>query len=206
MAENIKKLDELNEKANQIRQANRLYLISQKDKSDNDFEKNHIYISAGTLALSLTFIEKVSPITHSKAVYALVAAWILLVTSLLVNFISHQISSRFTEKQIDLNDRTDNTDEVNQMIDKNNKRIRQINWFSVLSLIGGICLLVVYCSANAIKMSHLQNENNSDRIEQPKGDDFTKGRTNVPLQRPSTSQPINTPQTPAPPPADTTKK
>lgn len=55
-------------------QYNELRVI--KEKSEDDYEKNLVYISSGTLVLSLTFIEKIVPLQGSTVVWFLIASWI----------------------------------------------------------------------------------------------------------------------------------
>ncbi len=149
-----------------------------KEKGDDDYEKNITYISAGTLVLSLTFIEKIVNLNTSKFVWTLIISWLLLALTLLVNLISHQLSSFYHEKTIwdfDAND-----PKLESKITKRNKIIRRINWGTTFSLTIGILFLILFCSKNAINMA---NENKAlDNSGNP--DYEKKGRTIV---APSTS-------------------
>jgi hypothetical protein len=53
------------------------------------FDKNLLFITSGTLVLSLAFIEKVVPLQGSACIGFLIASWIILTLSLLLNLISH---------------------------------------------------------------------------------------------------------------------
>lgn len=184
----------------EIWKQNREYLISQKGKSDDDFEKNHVYIAAGTLVLSMTFLEKIAPIDKATGVACIIISWSLLAISLVVNFLSHLFASHYTDKQIELNDETNDPDRVNKLMIENNKSLKKMNWISVGSLLLGILFLVIYCSLNVYHMNHMNQEVERKVIIRPHENDENKGRTNVPLQRPvQNPQPVN-PQ-PAPQPA-----
>jgi hypothetical protein len=71
------------------------------DKSQDTFEKQLSYISAGALAISMTFIKDVVKFDNAEDKQLIIVGWVLLVLTLLVNFISHLISSNFINKAID---------------------------------------------------------------------------------------------------------
>jgi hypothetical protein len=50
--------------ADDIQKSNRDLIVGIKDKSEDNFEKNLVYMTAGTLVLSLTFIEKIAPLQN----------------------------------------------------------------------------------------------------------------------------------------------
>jgi hypothetical protein len=60
-------------------------LLRGKEKSDDDFEKNITFLSAGALALSMTFIEKVIYISSETKFCLLYFSWALLTVTLIVN-------------------------------------------------------------------------------------------------------------------------
>lgn len=158
-----------------------------KEKSDDDYEKNITYISSGTLILSLTFIEKIVALDKSTALFALIICWTLLAITLLINLISHQLSSFYHEKAIDEIkqysnfDREKSSDKKKQFgssipeeIKKRNNIIRFLNWSTTGTLIGGISFLILYCSLNAIKMT---NENKKVSNPDSSSSYSEKGRT-----------------------------
>jgi len=55
---------------------NREHLLRDKEKSEDDYEKNLMLITSGTLVLSLTFIEKVAPLQDAKGIWWLIIAWV----------------------------------------------------------------------------------------------------------------------------------
>jgi len=146
-------------------------LIKIKEKADDDFEKNITYISAGTLVLSLTFIEKIVVISQTEFLWTLIVSWILLAITLLVNLISHQLSSIYHEKTIDeLNlDRRIQAIKIN----RRNKCISCLNWSTIISLIFGIVFLILFCSINAYNMAKITK--NIKPLNNPNLE--TRGRT-----------------------------
>jgi hypothetical protein len=69
-----------------------------KEKSEDDYEKNIVYISAGTLVLSLTFIEKIVNLKDSSVIWVLISSWCFLAVTLLFNLVSHQLSSFYHDR------------------------------------------------------------------------------------------------------------
>lgn len=187
-----------------------------KEKSDDDYEKNIVYIAAGTLVLSMTFLEKIIKLETSSGVWFLITSWGLLAITLLGNLVSHQLSSRFHEICIDLYDKCgelsgDPSDEENATFKENldfadkkfesyNSTIRTLNWATTLSLFFGILLMVIFCSMNALN-AKTQNEitlkNKQDSImskqikPQTQDTDISKGRTMSPSMRPPTQSTNN---------------
>ncbi len=153
------------------KEKSRELLAEIKGKSDDDYEKNITYIAAGTLVLSMTFIEKIVTLNKSYAIWTLIISWTILVLTLLVNLISHQLSSLFHEKTIEDFDNDD--PKIFDNIKARNKIIRSINWGTTFGLTTGIVFLILFCSINSIKMANdnknLHNPNDSNYIE--------KGRT-----------------------------
>lgn len=121
------------------------------NKGEDDFEKNIVYISAGTLVLSLTFIEKIVGISGAVNLWTLILSWCLLAFSLITNLISHLISIKFNSNVESMVYNNIPPDTVNHKINKYNKTMTFINWFSVGALIGGIIFLILYCSLNALR-------------------------------------------------------
>jgi len=180
-----------------------------KEKSDDDYEKNIVYIAAGTLVLSMTFLEKIIKVETSSGIWFLIISWGLLALTLLGNLVSHQLSSRFHEICLDLYDKCGELpeaptneqnatfqqrfDHAEKKFESCNSTIRTLNWTTTFSLFLGIALMVIFCSMNALN-AKAQNEitlkNKQDSImskeikPQTQGTDITKGRTMSPSMKP----------------------
>ncbi|PQJ77513.1 hypothetical protein [Polaribacter glomeratus] len=105
----------------------RLSILEQKSKSDDDFEKYITFIAAGGLGLTLTFIDKISPLHTSICVWLIVMGWFMLASTLFINLLSHYLSSRFNEKTVQNIDDTLSYEELINNIDRRNKTISNLN-------------------------------------------------------------------------------
>lgn len=182
----------------ELQSKNRDLIVRIKEKSEDDFEKNLVLITSGTLVLSMTFIDKIVPLKDATGIITLVSAWSLLALSLLVNLISHQLSSKYSRKYVDDMDAGKDYADINIEMSSDNKRLARINNWTVGLMISGIISLVVYCSINVFHMSNLNGDNAGDKLEKPYNPDINKGRTATPLQMP---KPVSQPSTQNPPPA-----
>lgn len=145
-----------------------------KQKSNEFYEKNILYIAAGTLVLSLTFIEKIITLSKSFAVWTLIVSWMFLALTLLVNLLSHHISTLSHDKAISYHDQND--PKILDKIESDNKIIRGMNWFTTFGLMIGIIFLIIFCSINTLKMT---NDNRSfNKTNDPNY--FEKGLTVTP--------------------------
>ncbi|MBK7128283.1 MAG: hypothetical protein IPM74_12340 [Crocinitomicaceae bacterium] len=118
------------------------------ESSENDFEKNLTYISAGSLGLSLAFIEKIVPLEFAKCKIFLILGWTLLTITLATNLASHLISIFFISKSRDDYDSQNKDSEKN--VKSRNKIISGINWATLVLLILGIGSIVYFSSINII--------------------------------------------------------
>lgn len=127
----------------------RLSILEQKSKSDDDFEKYITFIAAGGLGLTLTFIDKISPIKTSICIYLIVAGWFMLASTLFINLLSHYLSSRFNEKSVqDIDDALSYKEFINNL-DRRNKTISNLNLSSIILLGLGILLILIFTTINA---------------------------------------------------------
>lgn len=141
-----KKNDNLEEE-----KSDRIILQRIKEKSEDDFEKNITYISAGALAISLTFLEKIVPIKESVQTYLVIASWTFLVVTLLSNLLSHQYSSYIIDKTID--DVDDKSEDSIKNWERRTKKIRNWNIANVCGVIIGIGLFIIFVSINITKIA-----------------------------------------------------
>ncbi|MEO8794267.1 MAG: hypothetical protein ABI390_02310 [Daejeonella sp.] len=167
----------------------KLELIKIYEKSQDSFEKQLSYLSAGALGLSILFIEKtVTDISTSTFKFFLAGSWILLAITLVVNLISHSISARNSYKTI--NDiETDKYD--SEKAEKRIKQVNKINNLTITTFLLGILALIIFVIINTM----------SDKIKTSNNSDLTKGFTSGP---PPNSYPAPAPQTgqnPTPPPS-----
>ena len=132
------------------------------DKTEDNFEEKLTYLSAGTLALTLTFIEKIVPLGNSKAISFLIIGWGLLIMTLLLNLSSHMISKHFmmkTQKEIDIAKSSTDFDIIYTKVITRNRKIDCINWITVGLLILGISSIVTFASINSVQKASKQEIN-----------------------------------------------
>lgn len=159
------------------------------EKSGDDFERNLTYISAGSLGLSLTFIEKIVKIEDSNYRLCLILGWIFLALTLFVNLISHLISRNLGEKSnedldkiiVGSEDYESKMDMINK-IKRRNKLINWINYATMALLIVGISLIIIFISLNV--MNKTSEVKTSPKMEQ-------KGLT-IPVPKVQTSTTTST--------------
>lgn len=147
----MSKKNQKDNNSDQAEKSDRIILQRIKEKSEDDFEKNITYISAGALAISLTFLEKIVPVKESTLTYLVISSWTLLVLTLLSNLLSHQYSSYIIDKTID--DVDDNSKDSIENWARRTKKIRIWNILNVVGLIIGIGLFIVFVSINVSRMS-----------------------------------------------------
>ena len=78
----------------------RLSLLLEKSKSDDHFEKYITIIASGALGLTITFIDKISPLENAICIWIISIGWFLLTTTLFINLLSHYIASKNNTKAV----------------------------------------------------------------------------------------------------------
>lgn len=182
--------------------------IKGKEKSDEDYEKLIGYVAAGTIVLSISFIEKIVPLKGADFLWILILAWTCLAATLVTNLISHQKSSEVHQSCIELlQDSSLKEDEIYACIAAKNKPLENFNRVSSIGLCAGVISLIVFCSINIYTM---QKKDTEIKPLTQDSDSFEKGRTVIPL-RPDTgnngnasTQPVEKPN--ATPPSSNDKK
>ena len=153
-------LAELSEKDERQQERDSDLLNHIKEKSEDDYEKNITYISAGTLVLSLTFVEKIVNLGQSAGVVFLIISWVLMGLTLGINLVSHQLAGYYSYTAYN-NIRAGQIDTLETFL-RQNRLIMVLNWVTTGSLFLGISCLIVFCSLNAFKMA---NKPNNSTIE-----------------------------------------
>ncbi len=133
----------------QERNLHRQAVLEQKSRSDDDFEKYITFISSGALAITVTFIDKLSPLDQSVFVWVVLLGWFFLATTLFLNLISHYLSSRYNEKTVQEIDENISTLNLIKNIDSRNKIISRLNFSSIILLGLGILCILTFTGINA---------------------------------------------------------
>jgi len=116
------------------------------DKSNDSFEKQLNYISAGALGISMVLVEKiVKDLSTTRSNYILIISWCFLGLTLISNLVSHVYTSRVHSKTVaEIYDEKYDYDKA--ML--RNKSIGRWNTFSIAFLLIGITLQIIFIARN----------------------------------------------------------
>jgi hypothetical protein len=115
-------------------------------KSQDAFEKQLSYISAGCLVLSIGYVKDVvKNIEKAPFRFYLIAGWGFMVLTLLLNLISHLMAVSFYRLTISEID-TSIFNSISSM--KRFRKITFLNWACVASLILGIVAILLFINLN----------------------------------------------------------
>jgi uncharacterized membrane protein YgcG len=173
------------EKEKEKENNSRINFHSSIEKLENDLEHKITYISAGALALSITFIEKIVDLKSANFFWLLILGWFLLVITLSINLISTFVSRKMTMKSLDEFDSKINEIDLINNIKNRNKNIIYLDFISLITLLCGILLIVIFCSVNLENNQSLEINNNKNKSEMAEKDIIEKGRM-IPTPKPST--------------------
>jgi len=127
----------------------RKLLVSAERESAQQFDKSILTLSAGALALSITFIDKVVPHPKESSIFFLVSAWALFCLSLLITLVSFLTSQAACRTQRDILD-DDMSGKENGKVNKPALWTNRLNYLSIGSFIFGITALVIFCASNLL--------------------------------------------------------
>lgn len=169
----------------------RNYVLENKNKSQDDFEKYINLLASGGIIVSLTFLEKISAVIKIEYIIINLIGLLLLVVTLISNLYSHHKSIQDSDsiiKEID----EEKYEEIFKNIDKRNKPINRLNITSIWSLIIGTILILTFISINLFAMNDNKKPRPSDSPRQnPKPQTEEKGRT---FPAPPRTNPTSTPK------------
>lgn len=127
---------------------------SRSDKSRKAFEKSLTYISSGVLVGSVFFIEKIIPLDCANNKIFLLLSLIFSGFTLLLSLVVHYLSSVYFEKAGDEFSRIQRgKGSLQSLIKKVIKRdniTKFLTVFSLISLIVGIILLMIFVTSNLL--------------------------------------------------------
>lgn len=116
------------------------------EKSQESFEKQLSFISAGALGVTMAFLDKiVGNVKDSSCKGLLILSWLFLGATFIVNLFSHIIATKSYYKLIKELEQNQYSQE------KASKRIQRINVLnigSVICLLIGIVLVIIFISLN----------------------------------------------------------
>jgi len=123
------------------------YLWETICKSQDDFEKQLSFISAGSLGVSMIFIEKVvKNIATAHDKMYLIIGWVFLALTLFVNLLSHLLSASFNYYTLD-EYKSGEADFPSKSRRRTNW-MTAINWVTLAFLVIGIICIIIFSSIN----------------------------------------------------------
>lgn len=132
------------------------------DSIEIDFEKKLTYISAGALALSLTFLDKIVDITKAEFLWIIILGWIFLIITLCVNLSSQLYSKRCCWNVMDDIEKGLDQNKIKINVDRRNKKIEKINIITLLSLCLGIVMIIIFSTINIENRNNTKDNNSSN--------------------------------------------
>lgn len=134
------------------------------NKSEDEFEKRLLYIAAGALGLSFSFITDIVSLNESKFKWLLIAGWGFLTTCILINLLSHIWTKHCANKIIDtiddqIRNNRINCDKIAPRVDSMNVSIKWINTSTVVALFLGIAQILTFATINIYQI-----DNNKQKI------------------------------------------
>ncbi|WP_325583249.1 hypothetical protein [Puia sp.] len=139
----------MNVKEEELVKSIRESLLGNKNKSDDSHDKALTTLTAGTLAVSVSFISNVVHLQDACLISLLIIAWGLLTASLIINMLGHMITAEHTLKLLqDIDKRPQDREILEKRSLKYNKRIIWWNRVSVFFSLLAIILIVTFCSIN----------------------------------------------------------
>ena len=107
--------------------------------STEQFDKAILFVSSGSLAISITLIEKVVPLATSKYSWLLLFSWLFQALTIILFTLNHYVSIQAFNREMK-QDGAQNG--------KENKLVKHINKFSIVTLLFGLLLLITFIFIN----------------------------------------------------------
>lgn len=108
--------------------------------SNEQFDKAILFVSSGSLAISITFIEKIVPLTNSNCKTLLLLSWVFEAITIILFTINHYLSMSSFNHEI-----------KKYFKESHNKKaitVRNINVASIITLLAGLFCLIIFIFIN----------------------------------------------------------
>lgn len=132
------------------------------NKCEDEFEKKTLYIAAGSLGLSLSFVVDLE---SRLWLWLLLFGWSMLVGCILINLVSQLLPRHFAEKTLkDIDDECQKSREefdpndINTKITKRNVCTKRINYTTTVFLILGIGFVLAYAGINIANVQNMKED------------------------------------------------
>jgi len=121
-------------------------LIEIEIGSARSFDKAMLTLSAGALAISLTFIHDIAP--SPKLKFLLILVWFCLIASLFTTLLSFLFSVEACREQRKILNASYESDQIKEQENIWDKRTGALNWCSILFFIIGVTFLFIFTLLN----------------------------------------------------------
>lgn len=156
-------------------------------------DKYILTLSSGGLALSITFVKDVVPLSLSVWCPVLIASWFFFVAAIVSTLLSFIVSHRAHDRQLE-NLEKYRAGEKNALQDENNHFrtwTERLNWVSAFSFFVGLLVTLIFVAVNVYQVKEMSNKNKLDVPTEKKA--IVPPNLPVPPQRPATPQPVSQP-------------
>jgi hypothetical protein len=136
----------------QIYLEERTQLITAERDTAKQFDKAILTLSAGALALSITFIKQIASQPKQNSIYWLIAAWSFFCLSLLSTLISFLTSQAACRNQREILDGDIAKKDDSELVHKNKASswTNTLNYFSIITFILGVVSLIIFSAINLL--------------------------------------------------------
>lgn len=118
------------------------------EKSQDSFEKQLSFISAGAFGVTMAFIDKiVGNLKETTCTRLLIIGWLFLGLTFIVNLFSHVFAVKVYYRTIK---EMDDKKYSQALLASRIKKINYLNTISIISLLLGIAIIVIFISYNIL--------------------------------------------------------
>jgi hypothetical protein len=125
-------------------------VIENRSKSQDDFEKYINLMASGALGITITYFDKIVKIDKAVFIWIIILGWVLLITTLVLNLISHRLAVKYADKLLlDLHNK--DTENAKSNNSKQNEIMDCLNNLSIIFLILGLIAIFTFLTLNLYK-------------------------------------------------------
>jgi hypothetical protein len=125
-------------------------VIENRSKSQDDFEKYINLMASGALGITITYFDKIVKIDKAVFIWIIILGWVLLITTLVLNLISHRLAVKYADKLLlDLHNK--DTENAKSNNSKQNEIMDCLNNLSIIFLILGLIAIFTFLTLNFYK-------------------------------------------------------
>ncbi len=135
----------MSKKKERLSDIDRIYyeqLVNAYSHSSAQFDKMIILIASGSLGISFTFITELVDLTTACYLWLLITSWIILAIVIFCSLISHLLSARA------INDELESVLKPKNSVNKKNSLLKCLNIIMIVLILIALVFLIVFISLN----------------------------------------------------------